>query len=33
MSDGIAADWHPSEKPHEKAATLLTSKIKSIIGN
>ena len=33
MSDGIAADWHPSEKTHEKAATLLTAKIKSIIGN
>jgi len=33
MSDGIAADWHPSEKTHEKAASLLTSKIKSIIGN
>ena len=33
MSDGIVADWHPSEKTHEKAATLLTAKIKSIIGN
>ena len=32
MSDGIGADWHPSEKTHEKAATLLTSKIKSVIG-
>lgn len=31
--DGIAADWHPSEKTHEKAATLLTNKIKSIIYN
>ena len=33
MSDGIVADWHPSEKTQEKAATLLTAKIKSIIGN
>lgn len=30
MSDGIAADWHPSEKTHEKAANLLTSKIKEL---
>lgn len=29
-SDGIAADWHPSEKTHEKAANLLTSKIKEL---
>lgn len=28
MSDGIAADWHPSEKTHEKAGKLLTEKIK-----
>lgn len=29
-SDGIAADWHPSEKTHEKAATSLVMKIKSL---
>ena len=27
MADGIAADWHPTEKTHEKAAKLLTEKI------
>lgn len=27
MADGIAADWHPSEKTHAKAAALLTAKI------
>ena len=32
MSDGIAADWHPSEKTHEKAAVTLTAKINSILG-
>ncbi len=31
MSDGIAADWHPSEKTHAKAAALLTKKIESLI--
>ena len=31
--DGYAADWHPSEKTHEKAATLLTNTIKSVINN
>ena len=30
MSDGIAADWHPSEKTHTKAAKLLVEKIKEI---
>ena len=29
--DGIAADWHPSEKTHEKAATKLTEEIKKIM--
>ena len=29
--DGIAADWHPSEKTHEKAAAKLTAKIKEIL--
>lgn len=28
MSDGIAADWHPSEKTHKKASALLIKKIK-----
>ncbi|MCR4743040.1 MAG: hypothetical protein K5866_09255 [Treponema sp.] len=31
MADGIAADWHPSEKTHEKAAALLTSHIKALM--
>ncbi|MCQ2591185.1 MAG: GDSL-type esterase/lipase family protein [Treponema sp.] len=31
MADGIAADWHPSEKTHAKAAKLLTEKIKLIL--
>ena len=30
MADGIAADWHPTEKTHAKAATVLTQKIKSL---
>lgn len=30
MSDGIAADWHPSEKTHAKAATKLVDKIHSL---
>ena len=30
MGDGIAADWHPSEKTHAKAAALLTAKIKEL---
>ena len=30
-ADGIAADWHPSEKTHAKAAALLTKKIESLI--
>ena len=30
MSDGIAADWHPTEKTHAKAAKLLTEKIQSL---
>lgn len=30
MGDGIAADWHPSEKTHIKAATKLTAKIKEL---
>lgn len=30
MSDGIAADWHPSEKTHAKAAKLLTDKINQL---
>ncbi len=32
MADGIAADWHPSEKTHEKAAEKLSQKIKETMG-
>ena len=31
MDDGIAADWHPSEKTHEKAAEKLAAELKSIL--
>jgi len=31
QKDGIAADWHPSEKTHTKAAEKLTSKIRDIL--
>ena len=31
-ADGIAADWHPSEKTHEKAAEKLAEKMKGIMG-
>ncbi len=31
-ADGIAADWHPSEKTHEKAAQKLVAKIKEVMG-
>ncbi len=31
-SDGYAADWHPTEKTHTKAAEKLTAKIKEIMG-
>ncbi|MBQ7358591.1 MAG: GDSL family lipase [Lachnospiraceae bacterium] len=31
-SDGYAADWHPTEKTHTKAAEKLTNKIKEIMG-
>lgn len=30
--DGIAADWHPSEKTHEKASDKLAQKIKESMG-
>lgn len=30
--DGYAADWHPTEKTHTKAAEKLTAKIKEIMG-
>ena len=30
MGDGIAADWHPTEKTHAKASKVLTEKIKSL---
>ena len=32
MSDGIAADWHPSEKTHAKAAQKLVKEIQSVMG-
>jgi len=32
MADGIAADWHPSEKTHEKAAQKLSQTIKEAMG-
>jgi len=32
LLDGYAADWHPSEKTHDKAAQKLTTKIKEIMG-
>lgn len=32
MADGIAADWHPSEKTHEKAAEKLSAYIKEVMG-
>ncbi len=31
-SDGIAADWHPSEKTHEKTAKKIAGKIKELLG-
>ena len=31
-SDGYAADWHPTEATHTKAATKLTAEIKEIMG-
>ncbi len=30
--DGIAADWHPTERTHTKAADKLTEKIKEVMG-
>ena len=32
QADGISADWHPSEKTHEKAAEKLAAKIKEVMG-
>ena len=32
MADGIAADWHPSETTHAKAAQKLSDKISEIMG-
>ncbi len=32
MSDGIAADWHPSEKTHGKAADKLCKEIQTVMG-
>lgn len=31
-SDGIAADWHPTEKTHEKTAEKVAKKIKELLG-
>lgn len=31
-SDGIAADWHPTEATHKKAAEKLAAKIKEVMG-
>ena len=32
MADGIAADWHPSEKTHERAAQKLVKEIQTVMG-
>lgn len=32
QADGIAADWHPTEKTHEKTATVVADKLKEILG-
>ncbi len=32
FSDGIAADWHPTEATHEKAAAKLTEKLQELLG-
>lgn len=32
MSDGIAADWHPTEKTHAKAANKLVKEIQAVMG-
>ena len=32
MADGIAADWHPSEKTHTRAAEKLTKEIQAVMG-
>ncbi|MCM1523461.1 MAG: GDSL-type esterase/lipase family protein [Ruminococcus sp.] len=31
-ADGIGADWHPSEKTHEKMSDIISAKIKEIFG-
>ena len=31
MADGIAADWHPSERTHTKAAATLCGKLESVL--
>lgn len=30
--DGLAADWHPTEKTHQKAADALSAEIKAVMG-
>jgi hypothetical protein len=32
QEDGIAADWHPTEKTHEKASAKLVEKIQEVMG-
>ena len=32
VTDGLAADWHPTEKTHTKAANKLTAKIRELMG-
>ena len=32
QADGIAADWHPTEKTHEKTADIVADKLKEILG-
>ncbi|MBQ8614157.1 MAG: GDSL family lipase [Ruminiclostridium sp.] len=32
QADGIAADWHPTEKTHEKTAEIVAEKLKEILG-
>lgn len=32
QADGIAADWHPTEKTHEKVSDVVSDKLKEILG-
>ena len=31
-SDGLAADWHPTERTHEKASDKVAEKIREVMG-